>query len=219
MVLIAGCAQRFSTPVRERLVRTPIRAPEEPKQLPRLGIPDTQEVDRFVTHYTSVEHRFLEGSLERLKRHRRMIDRIFYQHGVPGELAYVALVESGVKSQAESPRGAVGLWQFMAATARSYGLNVTMFSDDRTSPVRSTEAVARYFVDLYKRYGDWQLAMAAYNGGTVKVNRAIRESGSREFFTLARRRLLYRETREFVPKVLAVAKICRDPKRYGLKEC
>jgi membrane-bound lytic murein transglycosylase D len=119
-------------------------------------------------------------------------------------LLAVALVESGFNPLALSPKGARGIWQFMPATAQRYGLTVEPMNDHRTHPERSTRAAARYLRDLYKQFGDWKLALAAYNWGEDKVQRVIDRTGVRDFDEMARRGLLPAETRNYVPAVLAV---------------
>ena len=138
-------------------------------------------------------------------------------HGLPEELAFTAMIESGFKPDAVSRVGAKGMWQFMAATARRYGLRVDRWVDERLDPERSTVAAAAYLRDLYNLFGSWPLAQAAYNAGEVKVARAISKTGSRDFWTLAQSRYLRRETKEFVPQIHAVTMIGREPDRYGFE--
>jgi len=107
------------------------------------------------------------------------------------------------------------MWQFMAGTARRYGLRVDRWVDERLDPEKSTVAAAAYLRDLYNQFGSWALAQAAYNAGEVKVTRAIQKTGSRDFWTLAQSRHLRRETKEFVPQIHAATVIGRDPDRYG----
>ena len=121
----------------------------------------------------------------------------------PATLLSVARVESSFNPLAVSPKGARGMWQFMPATARHFGLRVDARYDDRLDPQRSTIAAARYLHFLHGLFGDWKLALAAYNAGENRVSRAIRNGGTRDFFELSRRRLLPLETRRYVPSVLA----------------
>lgn len=114
----------------------------------------------------------------------------------------VAQVESGFNPWAVSPKGAAGLWQFMPETARRYGLEVHPKHDERFLPLKSAQAAARYLRDLQAQFGDWLLALAAYNAGEGRVQSLIDRTGIRDFWTMARRRLLPRETIEYVPKVL-----------------
>src|SRR5207245_5672865 len=144
-----------------------------------------------------------------------MIREVLRTRGLPEDLAFTAMIESGFKPDAVSRVGAKGMWQFMAATARRYGLRVDRWVDERLDPERSTVAAAAYLRDLYNLFGSWPLAQAAYNAGEVKVARAISKTGSRDFWTLAQSRHLRRGTKEFVPQIHAATVIGRDPDRYG----
>ena len=128
--------------------------------------------------------------------------RIFAEEGVPIELLVVAEVESGFNPLALSPKGARGPWQLMPATAQRFGLRVNERTDERIHPERSTRAAARYLRELYAQFGDWLLALAAYNAGEQRVSTAIARGGTRDFWQLAQRRLLPEETRRYVPAVL-----------------
>lgn len=130
-----------------------------------------------------------------------MMENILVQHGLPKELKYLAVIESNLKSNARSWAGAVGPWQFMPATARNMGLKVNNKYDERTDFYKSTHAASRYLSDLFEIYGDWLLVIAAYNGGSGKVNSAIRKSGSRDFWTL--QRYLPTESKNHVKKFIA----------------
>lgn len=141
--------------------------------------------------------------LARYNAHRDTLMRILLDEGLPLEVLSVALIESGFNALALSPKGARGIWQLMPDTARRYGLAVSLGNDHRTHPEHATIAAARYLRDLYRMFGDWKLALAAYNAGEGRVQRAIERAGVRDFDELARRRLLPAETRSYVPAVLA----------------
>lgn len=128
--------------------------------------------------------------------------KIFIEEDVPSELLVIAGVESRFNARALSPKGALGLWQFMPGTARRYGLRVDLQADERVDPVKETRAAARYLRDLHLRFGDWLLALAAYNAGEDAVQSAIERSGATDFWSLNSRRLLPQETRNYVPSVL-----------------
>jgi soluble lytic murein transglycosylase-like protein/Kef-type K+ transport system membrane component KefB len=140
----------------------------------------------------------------RYQTYRDTFARILAEENVPVELLAVAFVESGFNPQALSPKGARGIWQFMPGTAERYGLSVRPADDHRTHPEHSTRAAARYLRDLYRQFGDWKLALAAYNWGEGNIQRVIDGRGIRDFDELARRGLLPLETRNYVPAVLAV---------------
>jgi membrane-bound lytic murein transglycosylase D len=136
---------------------------------------------------------------------RPAIEPILRSHGVPTDLVAVILVESGGRVDALSPKGARGLWQLMPDTARRYGLHVDEIQDDRLDLFRSTEAAARYLHDLYAQFGDWKLALAAYNTGEANVTSAIMRAHTQDFDQLASQWMLPLETRNYVPRVLAAA--------------
>jgi soluble lytic murein transglycosylase-like protein len=143
-------------------------------------------------------------TLARYSQYRDTLARILEEEKVPPELLAVALVESGFNPLALSPKGARGIWQFMPATAAAYGLAAGPMNDHRTHPEHSTRAAARYLRDLFQQFGDWKLALAAYNWGETKVQQVIDRTGIRDFDEMARRGLLPLETRKYVPAVLAV---------------
>jgi Transglycosylase SLT domain len=134
---------------------------------------------------------------------RPVVEPILRSHGVPSELLAVMLVESGGRAFALSPKGARGPWQLMPDTARRYGLRVDQIWDDRIDLFRATDAAAKYLHDLYGQFGDWKLALAAYNTGEINVQSAIQRAGSQDFDQLANLRILPLETRNYVPRVLA----------------
>lgn len=152
---------------------------------------------------------WVEGSLSiatlRLNLLRPAVDPILTSHGVPADLAAVILVESGGRATALSPKGARGIWQLMPDTARRYGLRVDDIQDDRLDLFRSTDAAARYLHDLYAQFGDWRLALAAYNTGEANVGSAILRAHTQDFDQLINLRLLPLETRNYVPRVWAAA--------------
>jgi soluble lytic murein transglycosylase-like protein len=142
-------------------------------------------------------------ALARYNSYRDILTRILIEEKLPLEVLSVALVESGFNPLALSPKGARGIWQLMPDTARRYGLTVAPGDDHRTHPERATRAAARYLQDLYRMFGDWELALAAYNAGEGRVQQAIERAGVRDFNELSRRKLLPLETRNYVPAVLA----------------
>jgi peptidoglycan lytic transglycosylase D len=157
-----------------------------------------------------------EAGLRRSGRYLPMINRIFQEEGVPTDLAYMAHQESAFKTSAYSRAKAKGLWQFMAPTGRKYGLKRDQWVDERSDPEKSTRAAARYLRDLYAMFGDWYLAMAAYNAGEGKVGRGLKRTGATDFWTLAQhRRALRVETKNYVPAILASMIIDKSPQDYG----
>ena len=146
---------------------------------------------------------------------RPVVDPILRNHGVPVDLAAVVLVESGARADALSPKGARGLWQLMPDTARRYGLRVDDIQDDRLDLFKATDAAARYLHDLYVQFGDWKLALAAYNTGEANVGAAILKAHTQDFDQLTRLGMLPHETRNYVPRVLAAAQSIGLSPAYG----
>jgi soluble lytic murein transglycosylase-like protein len=151
----------------------------------------------------SPARRLTRNVLARYGDYQNTLGRILVEEQVPPELLAVAFVESRFNPLALSPKGARGIWQLMPATAARYGLTVGPLNDHRTHPEHSTRAAAKYLRDLYQMFGDWKLALAAYNWGEGNVQRVIDRTGLRDFDEMARRRLLPLETRNYVPAVLA----------------
>ena len=147
-----------------------------------------------------------------------MISKVLSQEGLPEEFAYLALLESSLNVTTTSPSGAVGLWQFIPVTARQYGLRIDEWIDERRDPVKSTRAAAAYLKDLHQYFGRWYLATAAYNAGQGAIDRAIQSTGAKDFWSLSEKARLTEETRNFVPKFIAIALIASDPQKYGLGE-
>jgi membrane-bound lytic murein transglycosylase D len=146
-----------------------------------------------------------------------MIQEVFRAEGVPLDLAYVPLVESAFKPNAVSRAKAKGMWQFMHGTALENGLKHDWYIDERADPEKATRAAARYLKTLYGMFGDWNLALASYNGGPGRVQHAIKRSGKEDFWVLSKsRKYLPRETREYVPLILAAITIARHPAQYGM---
>ena len=162
--------------------------------------------------------------LERLTRYEGMIRERLRLYGVPEDMVYLALIESGYSNTAVSRSNAVGMWQFMSATGRSYGLAIDTWVDERRDPWRATDAAARHLRDLNERFGSWYLAAAAYNGGAGRVSRGIdRVHGpgaalsDTVFFALYDSRYLRLETKDYVPKLIAAAIIAKEPARFGFR--
>src|SRR5438128_6615435 len=174
-------------------------------------------VQAFIERFTGSRREVVELWLNRSGRYLSMIRDVLRNQGLPEDLAFVAMIESGYNPLAVSRAGAKGMWQFMAQTARRYGLRVDQWIDERLDPEKSTVAAAAYLRDLYTMFGSWALAQAAYNAGEVKVSRAIRATGSSDFWTLAQSKHLRRETKDFVPQIHAATLIGQDPERYGFE--
>jgi membrane-bound lytic murein transglycosylase D len=184
--------------------------------VPPYKVEDNHDVRRFLDQFqTGYRRAVVERWLVRAGRYLPMVLDVFKQKGLPEELVFTAMIESGFDPLAASRAGAKGLWQFMAPTARRYGLRVDNWLDERLDPEKSTVAAARHFLDLYAVFGSWNLAQAAYNAGERTVVEAIKAMGTSDFWTLARGRWLADETKNFVPAIQAATIIAREPERYG----
>lgn len=180
-------------------------------------IPDQPSVQTWVRRFSSEKHGSFQAQLDRARYYLVPAEEIFKQHGLPPELAYVALIESGFTPKARSRASAVGMFQFISATGKRYGLEQNKWIDERCHPMKSANAAAGYFSFLYDTFGSWPLALAAYNAGEKGVQTALDQSGLRNFWDLAQHGYLPAETRDYVPKVLAAVKISRNPSRYGFR--
>jgi len=161
-----------------------------------------------------IHDRFQEW-LTRFYPYRPLIEQIFVEFGLPKELVYLSLVESGFNPRAYSRAHASGPWQFIKSTGRIYGLTVNWYVDERRDPIKSTVAAARHLRDLYDLFGSWPLALASYNAGPGKISRAIAKTGSRDFWTIARTRYIRRETKQYVPRFMAAMIIATRPSLFG----
>lgn len=164
-------------------------------------IPLHASMDAFIDDYTDEHGDLFEKMLESKSSYFKTIDKIFLDQGIPVELKYVAVIESKLKTNARSGVGAVGLWQFMPATAKTYGLKITSKYDERQNLWKSTGAAAKYMKSLYKYFEDWLLVVAAYNSGPGPIFTAIKKSGSRNFWKL--QYFLPKETRLHVKRFIA----------------
>jgi membrane-bound lytic murein transglycosylase D len=175
----------------------------------------TAKVDRHLQFFSyHIRDRF-EQWLSRLERYRPTVQNIFSEFKLPLDLVFLSLVESGFNTHAVSRAKAVGPWQFMAPTAKIYGLRVDRWVDERRDPVKSTIAAAQYLRDLYHLFGSWPLAMAAYNAGEGKVGRSLARVDDGDFWSLLDTKLLRSETKEYVPRFVAARQIGKDPTRFG----
>ena len=183
-----------------------------------IDIPLNSRVLSFVELFTGRLRGYLQEGLSRGARFLPMIQDVFRAEGLPLDLAYVPLVESAFKPDALSRAKAKGMWQFMRGTALENGLKHDWYIDERAEPEKATRAAAKYLKTLYNTFGDWHLALASYNGGPGRVQNAIKRSGNvKDFWRLsASRRYLPRETRDYVPLILAAMIVAHNPAQYGM---
>jgi membrane-bound lytic murein transglycosylase D len=176
------------------------------------------QVAMFINYYSSPRGKAtLEHAWARAGRYHEMVSRVLKEEGVPQDLIYLAQAESGFQPLALSRAGARGMWQFMAQTGELYGLSRTWWVDDRQDPEKATRAAARHLHDLYNQFGDWYLAMAAYNSGASTVQHAVERTGYADFWELYRRGVLPQETRNYVPIIVAETIMAKNPEQYGLQ--
>ncbi|MCB0220519.1 MAG: LysM peptidoglycan-binding domain-containing protein [Chrysiogenetes bacterium] len=191
--------------------------PPEGEKVPDDYIPMllNSHVERWILYFTGKGQKHFNKWLARLPRWQGMFERILEEEGVPRDLVYLAMIESGFSTRAYSRARAVGPWQFMRATGRMYDLHVNWWTDERRDPVKATRAAARHLRDLHDEFGSWYLAAAAYNAGGGKIRRGLARYNVTTFWELLNHRYLRSETREYVPKMLAAMILAKAPERFG----
>jgi len=178
----------------------------------------TDPVLSFLNFFQTARGRaIVENGLTRAGRYRDMIQRVLAEEGLPTDLMYLAQAESAFQPQALSRAGARGLWQFMSYRGKQYGLEHSWWVDERQDPEKATRAAAHHLRDLYEMFGDWYLVMAAYDSGPGAVQHAIERTGYADFWELYKASVLPQETRNYVPIILALTLISKDPGRYGIE--
>jgi membrane-bound lytic murein transglycosylase D len=182
-----------------------------------IPIPLNQRVLSYIDLFQGRLHDFIEEGMKRGSKYLPMIQSVFRAEGLPLDLAYVPLVESAFKPNALSRTKAKGVWQFMSGTGLENGLRRDWYIDERSDPEKATVAAAKYLRTLSKIFGgDWHLALASYNGGPGRMQRALKTARVDNFWTLTEKsKILPRETREYVPMILAAIVIARNPSQYG----
>lgn len=185
---------------------------------------ETKEVELFFNYYNHKARKTLVRWLERSQPYLPYVRRVFTKYGLPQDLVLLPFVESGYNVRAYSWAGAGGMWQFMRGTGRLYGLKADWWIDERRDPYKATDAAARHLRDLHDKFGDWYLALAAYNAGEGKISRALKQAKCDDFFELteknrklSRRNRLKRETRHYVPKFIAISKIFQNLDTLGFE--
>ncbi len=187
------------------------------EDLPSSDIPITlnERVEYFIRYFTTTKREVFARWLARSGRYMPMIKEILKSYGLPEDLVYLAMIESGFNPFAYSRAGACGIWQFIRSTGRKYGLKINYWVDERRDPEKATHAAAKYLLELYREFECWHLASASYNAGEAKLRRAIRRYGTRDFWKLSRYRYLKRETKNYVPKMIAAMIIAKNPEKFG----
>ncbi|HEY6871266.1 MAG TPA: transglycosylase SLT domain-containing protein [Geobacteraceae bacterium] len=196
-----------------------LRMPEE--NLPDSDIPLTlnSKVEYFINYFQANCRDVFARWLSRSERYIPTMKQVLKKEGLPEDLVYLAMIESGFSPRAYSSASAVGPWQFMSGTGRRYALRIDQWIDERRDPLKSTVAAAMYLKELYGMFNkDWYLAAAGYNAGENKILRAIELYNSRDFWQLSKGSYLKRETKDYVPRLLAAAIIAKDPAKYGFAD-
>src|SRR5665213_121424 len=185
----------------------------------QLPLEQNDAVVSYINYFSSTRgKKILAYGLRRSGRYKPMIENILHEEGIPEELIFLAQAESGFTPRAMSRARCVGVWQFAAFRGKEYGLNQTPATDDRMDPELATRAAARHLHDLYNHFGDWNLAMAAYNCGPGCVDQAIQRTGYADFWQLRRMNVLPKETANYVPAILAMTIVGKNAKDYGLDD-
>ncbi len=174
-----------------------------------------EAVEYYIKYFTTEKRKVFTNWLRRARYYVPKIKEILKEHNMPEDLVYLAMIESGFNARAYSPKKASGPWQFIYATGERYGLKVNFWIDERRDPEKSTVAAAKYLRDLFNQFGCWYLAAAGYNAGEGKVERAINKHNTNDFWELIKYNALPKETREYIPKLIAAAIIAKYPEKYG----
>jgi membrane-bound lytic murein transglycosylase D len=196
--------------------------PEGPKvtdeELEQIPVEINPLVQKWIDYFQGKGRPHMERYLARSTRYMKLMKKILRQNGLPEDLVYIALIESGFSSKATSRAAAVGYWQFIKGTGKRYGMEISPLVDERRDPVLATQAAAEYFKGLYSVFGSWYLAMASYNVGENRVKREVMNHLTRDFWELARKRRFPKETINYIPKFIAAKLIGNNPEKYGFTE-
>lgn len=215
---VTGCAsmRNDEKPITEIPKDVPAEGYKPSSQYSEISLDQNKLVDQWIKYFTGRGRKYMHIYLERSARYIPMMKATFRERGMPDDLAYIAMIESGFSPTAFSHASAVGYWQFIRSTGKRYNLRIDTFVDERRDPILSTQSAATYLDSLYSLFGDWHLALAAYNVGEGRVQRAVMKYRTRNFWELAsKRRALPRETDNYIPKYIAAVMIAKDPAKYG----
>ncbi len=179
-----------------------------------IPIPNDKDIQYFIDYFTTTKRYFTENALKRSNYFMPMVKNIFKEEGLPEELSYLAIVESGFNPFATSPSNAAGIWQFIPSTGKRFGLRIDEYIDERRDPYKSTIAAAKYLKSLYSMFGNWDLAIAAYNCGEKCISKRLEATASKDFSEIKDN--LPSQTREYVPRFFAILLIAKNPEKYGL---
>lgn len=195
--------------------RGSIFSPVDSRPFFDLPVTYNSKVKQWIQYFQTDGRKYFKTYLERSSRYLPTMQRLLAQNKMPQDLAYIAMIESGFSAHATSHADAVGYWQFIESTANRYGLRTTWWLDERRDFHKSTTAAARYLADIYRMFDSWYLTAAAYNMGENRMKRIVEKHQTRNFWALARRSDFPKETRDYIPKLLAAMLISKAPKLYG----
>ncbi|HMN69257.1 MAG TPA: lytic transglycosylase domain-containing protein [Bdellovibrionales bacterium] len=214
LIFLMMSTTAFAAPLNSARGFTPVDAS------PGFDIPITYntKVKWWINHFQTGGRRWFRTWLERSNAYLPSMQKVLAERGLPQDLAYVAMIESGFSPHAISTASAVGYWQFITPTANRYGLRTNWWIDERRDFTKSTGAAARYLGDLFKQFGSWYLTAAAYNMGEGRTQRLVNKYGSKNYWILSKRADFPDETRQYIPKLLAAMLIAKAPKLYGFHE-
>jgi len=176
-----------------------------------------RQVRAYLVYFSTERKEIFRLYLSRSTRYLPMIKEIFQEYGLPEDLAYLAMIESGFSPRAYSHAQACGVWQFIRGTGARYGLMMDGYVDERRDPEKSTRAAAKYLLDLYKQFGSWYLAAASYNCGEGRVQRELDQSTHKNFWDLSKNQCLPTETKNYVPQMIAATIIAKNPEKFGFR--
>jgi len=176
-----------------------------------------RQVRAYLVYFSTERKAVISRYLSRSTRYLPMIKEVFQEYGLPEDLAYLAMIESGFNPNAYSHAHACGMWQFIKGTGARYGLHMDSYVDERRDPQKSTQAAAKYLLDLYKQFGSWYLAAASYNCGEGRVQRELNQSKHKNFWELSDNLCLPKETKNYVPQMIAATIIAKNPEKFGFK--
>lgn len=228
-LLLASCATRSPSSI-ERNADGSIKDiesfhlsdPEGPKvvdqELENIPTEVNPLVEKWIAYFQGRGRPHMERYLARSTRYEKLMKKVLRDNGLPEDLFYIAMIESGFSSRATSHAAAVGYWQFIRGTGKRYGLKMDKFVDERRDPVLATQAAADYFKGLYSVFGSWYLAMASYNVGENRVKKEVMNHYTRDFWELAKKRRFPRETINYIPKFIAAKLIAKNPARFGFED-
>ncbi|MES3037624.1 MAG: LysM peptidoglycan-binding domain-containing protein [Bdellovibrionota bacterium] len=232
-IIISACAHKQPAPVSAGITTNAAGEKEVQDNLPSFKVSDLSGpeqsdeeldsipvevnplVDKWIGYFKGRGRPHMERYLARSTRYEKLMKKVLRDNGLPEDLFYIALIESGFTSHATSHASAVGYWQFIRGTGSRYGLDINKFIDDRRDPVLATQAASDYFKGLYSVFGSWYLAMASYNAGENRIKRVVMTNATRDFWELAKKKLLPEETINYVPKFIAAKLIAKNPDKYG----